>query len=114
MVSPEHGNPEPNQQHPVVIINRDTREVTYTGLFYYLAHFSRFVKPGAYRIACSGGSSSLNFVGFMNIDGSIVLNVINNGDETDCKISWNNKMAIQRFKANSITTLKWNNTVTEN
>ena len=114
LVSPEHGNPDPNQQHPVVIINRDTREVTYTGLYYYLAHFSRFVKPGAYRIHCTGGTSSFNSVGFMNPDGSIVLNVLNNGDETDCKISWNQKMTIQRFKAHSITTIKWNNTVSGN
>lgn len=114
LVSPEHGNPDSNQQHPVVIINRDTREVTYTGLYYYLAHFSRFVKPGAYRIHCTGGTSSFNSVGFMNPDGSIVLNVLNNGDETDCKISWNQKMTIQRFKAHSITTIKWNNTVSGN
>ena len=33
LVSPEHGDPEPNQQHPVVIINRNTKKVTYTGLY---------------------------------------------------------------------------------
>jgi hypothetical protein len=36
-----------------------------------------------------------------------VLNVINNGDESECKISWDNKMANQKFKAHSITTLMW-------
>ena len=113
LVSPEHGDPEPNQQHPVVIINRNTKKVTYAGLYYYLAHFSKFVKPGAYRINCIGGASSLNFVGFLNIDGSIVLNVINNGDETDCKISWNNLMTIQRLKAHSITTVTWNSSISK-
>lgn len=108
LVSPEHGDPEPNEQHSVVIINRESKEVTYTGLYYYLAHFSKFVKPGAYRINCTGGLSSLNYVGFQNPDGSIILNVINNGDETDCKIVWNKKLTIQKFKAHSITTLKWN------
>lgn len=114
LVSPVHGDPEPNQQHPVVIINRNTKKVTYTGLYYYLTHFSKFVKPGAYRINCTGGSSKLNFAGFQNTDGSIILNVINNGDETDCKILWNKKMAIQKLKPHSITTLKWNNSVNEN
>ncbi len=108
LISPAHGDPDNNRQHPVVIVDRTTKKVTYTGLYYYLAHFSKFVKPGAYRINCSGGSSSLNFVGFLNSDRSIILNVINNGAEADCKISWNNKMAIQRFEAHSITTLKWN------
>jgi glucosylceramidase len=114
LVSPEHGDPENNRQHPVVIINRNTKEVTYTGLYYYLAHFSKFIKPGAYRINCTGGSPQLNFVGFLNTDGSIILNVINNGDETDCKILWLDKMVIQKLKTHSITTLKWNSTNTKN
>ena len=108
LVSPEHGDSTNNEQHPVVIIDRNTRQVTYTGLYYYLAHFSKFVKPGAYRINCTGGSPSLNYTGFLNTDGSIVLNVINNGEETECKISWNKKMVIQKLKAHSITTVKWN------
>ena len=108
LISPEHGDPDNNRQHPVVIVDRFSKKVTYTGLYYYLAHFSKFVKPGAYRINCTGGSSSLNYVGFLNPDGSIILNIINNGDKVDCKITWNNKIAIQRFDAHSITTLKWN------
>lgn len=114
LVSDEHGDPNPNIQHPVVIVNRETKKVDYTGLYYYLAHFSKFVKPGAYRINCTGGSSQLNFAGFLNTDGSIILNIINNGNETDCKISWNKKMTIQRLKAHSITTVKWNNSITKN
>ncbi len=108
LVSDEHGDPNPNIQHPVVIVNRETKRVDYTGLYYYLSHFSKFVRPGAYRIDCSGGSPSLNFVGFLNTDGSIILNIINNEDDTDCKILWNNKIAILRLKAHSITSIKWN------
>jgi glucosylceramidase len=111
LTSPVHGDPDPNRQHSVVIVDRNTKEVTYTGLYYYLAHFSKFIRPGATRINSTGGSSQLNFAAFLNSDGSIVLNVINNGDETDGKISWNNKMAIQKFKAHSITTLMWNKAV---
>jgi glucosylceramidase len=113
LVSPQHGDPDDNRQHSVVIINQNTKKVTYTGLYYYLAHFSKFIRPGAYRINCTGGSSKLNFAGFQNTDGSIILNVINNGDLIDCKISWNNKMTIQRLKAHSITTVKWNNSITK-
>ncbi len=107
LTSLQHGDPDNNHQHPVVIIDRDSKEVTYTGLYYYLAHFSKFVKPGSYRINCTGGTPKLNFVGFQNKDGSIVLNVLNNGDKTDCRISWKNEMAIQTLKAHSITTFKW-------
>jgi glucosylceramidase len=107
LTSPEHGDPENNSQHPVVIIDRNTKEVTYTGLYYYLSHFSRFVRPGAFRIKCTGGSSQLNFAGFQNSDKSIILNVINNGPETDCSVKWKTRMVNQRLKAHSITTFKW-------
>jgi glucosylceramidase len=107
LVSTEHGDPDDNRQQPVVIINRKSGEITYTGLYYYLAHFSRFVRPGASRIASTGGSEQLNFTSFQNKDNSIVLNIINNGIEIECKILWNNKIVIQKLKAHSITTLIW-------
>ncbi len=107
LISPEHSDPDNNFQHPVLIINRDTKQTIYTGLYYYLSHFSRFVRPGASRIDCKGGTSTLNFVGFLNTDGTIILNVINNSDEIDCKISWDKKMLILKLKSHSITTLKW-------
>jgi glucosylceramidase len=108
LVSTEHGDPDDNRQQPVVIINRNTGEITYTGLYYYLAHFSRFIRPGAWHIESSGGSEKLNFAGFLNSDNSLVLNIINNGTETGCKILWNKQMVIQNLKAHSITTLRWN------
>ncbi len=108
LVSEEHGDPDNNRQHPVVIINRKTKEVTFTGLYYYLSHFSRFVKSGAYRINCTGGSEQLNIAGFLNTDGRITINVINNGNDTENKLLWNNKMVVQKFKSHSITTLTWN------
>jgi glucosylceramidase len=107
LVSEEHGDPDDNRQHPVVIIDRNTKKVTYTGLYYYLAHFSRFIKPGASRIGCTGESTVLNYAAFINSDRSIVLNIINNGDETYCKIRWSNNSTVQKLKAHSITTLKW-------
>jgi glucosylceramidase len=108
LVSVEHGDPDDNRQHPVVIIDRETKKTTYTGLYYYLAHFSKFVKPGAWRINASGDSRQLNFAGFQNPDGSIVLNIINNGEATGCSIKWKNKTATQTLEKHSITTLKWN------
>jgi glucosylceramidase len=108
LISVPHGDGDPNEQHAVVIIDRDTKKVTYTGLYYYLAHFSKFIRPGAYRVNTSGGTDKLNFTGFQNTDGSIVLNIINNGDETGCQVEWNGKTAFQKLKKHSITTFRWN------
>lgn len=107
LISKEHGDPDQNHQHPVVIVNRNTGKITYTGLYYYLAHFSKFVRPGAYRISCTGDTGKLNFVAFKNPDSTIVLNVINNGLESGCKISWNNKVISQKLQAHSISTFIW-------
>jgi glucosylceramidase len=110
LIADERGDPDNNSQHPVVIVDRNTKEVTYSGLYYYLAHFSKFVRPGAYRINTMGGNDKLNFVGFKNADGNIVLNVVNNSNKTECKVSWMKKNAVAQFKAHSITTLIWNTT----
>ena len=108
LVSVEHGDPVKNPQHPVVIINRKTKKVTYTGLYYYLTHFSKFVRPGAYRIYCSASNNpELNLVAFKNPDGTIVLNVINNGQAANFKVEWNQKIIIQKLKSHSITTFLW-------
>jgi len=108
LVSTEHGDPDNNRQHPVVIINRTTKKIYYTGLYYYLSHFSRFVRPGARRIEAAGGTAQLNFAAFENKDSSIILNIINNGGEVNCRIAWKKMMLARRLAAHSITTLKWN------
>ncbi len=107
LVSDEHGDPDNNRQHPVVIVNRNTGQVTYTGLYYYLAHFSRFVRPGAHRIESAGRAGSLNFVAFQNVDGSIVLNVVNAGDLTTLRVGWSGKRLCASVPAHSIVTFKW-------
>lgn len=107
LVSKEHGNPENNAQHPVVIINRQTKQVHYTGLYYYLAHFSKFVRPGAYRIKATGNPGKLNFAAFLNSNGKKVLVVINNDKKTEGSIQWNNQEMVYTFHAHSVTTLVW-------
>jgi O-glycosyl hydrolase len=107
LVSKEHGDGDNNVQHPVVIINRKTKKVTYTGLYYYLAHFSKFIRPGAYRIQSIGNQEQLNYAAFVNTDGTIILNIINNGDLTDCSIVWKKMTIPFHVAAHSISTLKW-------
>ena len=107
LVSEEHGDPDNNRQHPVVIVNRNTEEVTYTGLYYYLAHFSRFVRPGAHRIEAAETAGSLNSVAFQNVDGSIVLNIVNSGDRTTVRVGWRGKVLCASVPGHSIETLKW-------
>ena len=62
----------------VVTINTVTGDVTRNEEYYALAHASRFVRPGARRIASTSGIEGLESVAFRNADdGSKVLLVVN-------------------------------------
>lgn len=63
-----------------VIVDTNTKEVRYGSSFYYIAHFSRYVKPGAHRVASAGGPAGLESVAFVNPDGSLVTVVLNKSD----------------------------------
>jgi glucosylceramidase len=63
-----------------VIVDTTTKHVTYGPSFYYIGHFSKFVLPGAHRVASHGGPSALKTIGFVNPDRSVVIVVINTGD----------------------------------
>ena len=107
-VSPVHGNPDPNIQHPVVIINKTTHEITYTGTYYYLAHFSKFVRPGAVRIQTTGKASGVRVMSFLTPDGGIVAQVLNS-NTSDSSVNLVHKARALRFNApaRSISTVMW-------
>jgi glucosylceramidase len=63
-----------------VIIDTKTKEVRYGPSFYYIGQFSRYVKPGAHRIASEGGPAGLESVAFVNPDKSLAVVVLNRTD----------------------------------
>jgi hypothetical protein len=54
-----------------------------TKRLFALAHFARFVHPGAYRVSMSTNNANLNATAFINPDGSKVINVVNNDTAAD-------------------------------
>lgn len=77
-------------------VHADTRtgELIYTNSYYYIGHFSKFIKPGAKRIAVSSTRDLLKATGFINPDGEIVIICFNKSDERfDFKISLHGKAA---------------------
>lgn len=69
-----------------IIADTKTGELHYTNSYYYLGHFSKFVKPGAKRIISSSSRSSLQTTAFINTDGKVAVIVLN---LTDKKIDYN-------------------------
>lgn len=47
--SPEHNDPDPNEQQPVVIADPATGTYQLTGVYYAMAHFSKFIPTGSSR-----------------------------------------------------------------
>jgi glucosylceramidase len=60
-----------------VIVDTRTHTVRYQSSFFYIGHFSRYVKPGAHRIFSAGGPAALESVAFANPDGSLAVVVLN-------------------------------------
>ncbi|MCX6899606.1 MAG: glycoside hydrolase family 30 protein [Verrucomicrobia bacterium] len=107
-VSPIHGNRDANIQHPVVIINRETKQVTYTGCYYYLAHFSKFVRPGAKRVAVQGEHEGVRCLAFKTPERTLVVQFLNScREKTDVCLAHGNASVRLTLPAISITTCRW-------
>jgi glucosylceramidase len=61
------------------IVTADTRtgELTFNPPHYIFGHFSRFIKPGAKRIACTSNSDDFIATAFVNPDGKIAVVILN-------------------------------------
>jgi glucosylceramidase len=107
-VSPAHGNPDPNVQHPVVIVNKSTHEITYTGTYWYLAHFSKFVRPGAIRLETTGAAKGVRVMTFATPEGGYVAQLLNSRSASgDVNLQAKGKTVRLSLPARSITTLVW-------
>jgi len=68
--------------------NRKTGEITYLSSFYYIGHFSKFIQPGARRIASSPSRSQLLSAAFRNPDGRIAVVVMNASEKAASYWLW--------------------------
>jgi glucosylceramidase len=109
-ISPIHGNPDPNQQHPVVVINRQTKQVSYTGLYYYLTHFSKFVRPGSVRLETSGAVDGVRVMSFRGPDGNFISELMNSRNkDMEVSLLFHQRMVRITLPAVSITSATWRN-----
>ncbi len=64
-----------------VIVDPEKDEVYFTPLYYVMAHFSKFIRPGAVRIGFECADKELMVTAAQNPDGSIALVVFNPGEK---------------------------------
>ena len=89
-----------------IIADTQAGQLLYTNAYYYIGHFSKFIRPGARRIAATANRDALQTTAFRNPDGSVAVVVMNQTDQPQQFQLW---MAGQAAKttseAHSIMTL---------
>lgn len=73
--------------------NTQTGELIYMNAYYYIGHFSKFIKPGAKRISCASSRSPLLSTAFKNSNGKVAVVVMNQGDKPIDYYLWVNEKA---------------------
>jgi len=65
-----------------VIVDPELDEVYFTPLYFTMAHFSRYIRPGAVRIGHSHTDSEIMVTAVQNPDGSFAVVILNQENET--------------------------------
>jgi glucosylceramidase len=89
-----------------VLVNPETDEVYYTPIYYTMAHFSKFIRPGAVRIGTAVSDPELQVTAAQNPDGTIAVVVFNEGDTPKhFSVNLNGKNKIINIEGQAIQTL---------
>lgn len=89
-----------------IIADGEQDEVIYESSYYYIGHFSKFVRPGAVRIGHSIYTDQLECVAFENPDSSLAVIVMNRTDkDIPFKLRLDDELANGFSLAHSIQTL---------
>lgn len=82
MILDHHGGPNHvgNFCDAPIIVNTETHDVIYQSSYFYLGHFSRYIKPGAVRIGHINKHDAVQTVSFKNPNQEIVTVLMNETD----------------------------------
>jgi glucosylceramidase len=88
-----------------IIVDIFPEKLIHQSSYYYIGHFSKYVRPGAKRIGLKN-NTTLQSVAFKNIDDSIAFIVLNETDNDQTfTFEYNHKSYTQTIKNNSIMTI---------
>lgn len=94
----ENGGPNHVENFCFAPIHADTRtdKLIYTPSYFYIGHFSKFIKPGAKRISTTTSRSTIESTSFENPDGKIITVIMN-----DSSKNINYKLIVQNSEINN-------------
>jgi glucosylceramidase len=89
-----------------VIVDEEKDEVYFTPLYYTLAHFSKFIRPGAVRIGFECADKELMVTAAQNPDGSIAVVIFNPAEnEKQITLSLNEKATNIKISSKALQTV---------
>lgn len=91
----------------VVTVDPATGTITRNVEYYVLGHASRFVFPGAYRVATKSRGSDVNATAFLNPDGSRVAILHRTSGDGPITIALDGVSYAVAIPAGSVATLRW-------
>ena len=103
----ETGGPNHVKNFCFAPVHAKTKEGTlhYMNSYYYIGHFSKFIRPGAKRVISSSSRAQLLTTSFINPDGKLAVVVMNNTDQAISYHLWiGGKAAQTRAVPHSIST----------
>jgi glucosylceramidase len=105
----ENGKPNigPFRCGGTVTIHSKTHEVTRSGQFWAMNHFSRSIRRGARRLDSEAGPQGVSHVAYEHADGRRVLLLVNPGAGRSVEVVHKDVAARVVLEADSITTLEW-------
>lgn len=99
---PNHKN---NFCNSPIMINKNNDNYIKTPSFYYIAQFSKYIKPGATRIAFSRFTEDIEITAFRNPDNSIIVVLLNrNFYNIEYNFCINNQIFHDNLDSNAIVT----------
>ena len=93
----EMGGPNHVKNFCFAPIHADTKsgQLYYMNEYYYIGHFSKFIRPGAKRVVSSSNRDAIITTAFLNKDGKLAVVVMNQGDQKTPYHLWISGKAVE-------------------
>ena len=104
----QQGGPNHVGNYCFAPVHGDTRtgKLSYMNSYYYIGHFSKFIRPGARRIVSSSTLDELQTTAFLNEDGTVAVVVMNVTEKAEPFVLWvDGKAAKTESPAHSIISM---------
>ena len=92
-----------------IIVDTKNNKILYQSSYYYLGHFSRFIKRGDHIIQCDVDSNSLLALAALDISGALTVVIMNESDDSiDFTLRLTDESFPLRISPHSIFTIVMN------